>query len=174
MSLSEDIGKLTNVWPILLDHFTPPEVANAICSMLNGDKVIGEKIGEISCGTGVLVLEALKSYVNSENRNKKLKMCINDLDNRLVKITVIQCLFNLMVNDVDLLPDIHIRAYQNDIITEWTKNGYIVYDNDPNMIQEPYVMRFLEHTRSQEKLYRNLDRCMELERTYQSSLLIKA
>jgi hypothetical protein len=77
-----------------------------------------------------------------------------------------------MVNDNELLSSIHIRAYQNDIITEWTKNGYIVYDNDPNMIQEPYVMRFLDHKRSQEKLYRNVDRCMELERRHQPNPLI--
>lgn len=145
---------------------TPPEIANALCEMLTSDKAISGKLGEISCGTGVLVLEALKSYVNSDNRSKRLEMCVNDLDNRLVKITVIQCLFNLIVNDNALLPDIHIRAYQNDIITEWTKNGFIIYDNDPNMIQEPYVRRFLEHKKSQEKLYRNFDRCMELERTF--------
>jgi len=144
---------------------TPPEMANALCGMLTGDKAISGKLGEISCGTGVLVLEALKSYVNSDNRRKGLEVCINDLDNRLVKITVIQCLFNLMVNDNALLSSIHIRAYQNDIITEWTKNSYIVYDNDPNMIQEPYVMRFLEHSRSQEKLYRNFNVTMERERT---------
>lgn len=127
-------------------YMTPPEIANTLCKMLTGDKVIAGKLGEISCGTGVLALEALKIYVNSDSRSNGLDMCINDLDNRLVKITVIQCLFNLMVNDNDLLSSIHIRAYQNDIITEWTKNGYIVYDNDPNMIQEPYVIRFLEHT----------------------------
>jgi hypothetical protein len=56
---------------------TPPEMANTLCEMLTGDKAISGKLGEISCGTGALVLEALKSYVNSDNRSKGLDVCIN-------------------------------------------------------------------------------------------------
>ncbi|CAK2017871.1 DNA methylase adenine-specific domain-containing protein [Vibrio crassostreae] len=135
---------------------TPPEVVSAITLVLNS-KSSKQRMGEPTCGTGSFVLELVKNHVELKDPEKSFELIINDLDERLIKIAVIQCLFNLMVNNVDQLPDIQITAYQNDLIKEYKKNGRIVYANDPNRITDPYVMRFLEHKREQEFHRKMLD-----------------
>ncbi|WP_432451739.1 N-6 DNA methylase [Agarivorans sp. QJM3NY_29] len=135
---------------------TPPEVVSAITLILNS-KSSKQRMGEPTCGTGSFVLELVKNHVELKDPEKSFELIINDLDERLIKIAVIQCLFNLMVNNVDQLPDIQITAYQNDLIKEYKKNGRIVYANDPNRITDPYVMRFLEHKREQEFHRKMLD-----------------
>lgn len=130
---------------------TPPELVDVVTKMMLAEQPMEGRHGEISCGTGSFVLKQIESHVRGKN-TKSLELIINDLDNRLVKITVIQSLFNLLVNNGDYLSEIKLRAYQNNIITEYNKNGYIVYDNDANLINEPYVQRFLEHIRFKEKL----------------------
>ncbi|MEZ8210878.1 N-6 DNA methylase [Vibrio bivalvicida] len=135
---------------------TPPEVVSAITLILNS-KSSKQRMGEPTCGTGSFVLELVKNHVELKDPEKSFELTINDLDERLIKIAVIQCLFNLMVNNVDQLPDIQITAYQNDLIKEYKKNGRIVYANDPNRITDPYVMRFLEHKREQEFHRKMLD-----------------
>lgn len=128
---------------------TPPELTDAVTRMMLANKPLEGKVCEFTCGTGSFVLEAIKVHVKDNNRSKPLELLINDLDNRLVKITVIQCLFNLWVNNFEELQTIHILAFQNNVLTEYLKNGFVVYDNDPRKIQEPYVMRFVEHKREE-------------------------
>ncbi|MFS1911116.1 N-6 DNA methylase [Vibrio sp. 10N.286.48.B7] len=135
---------------------TPPEVVSAITLILNS-KSSKQRMGEPTCGTGTFVLELVKNHVELKDPEKSFELIINDLDERLIKIAVIQCLFNLMVNNVDQLPDIQITAYQNDLIKEYKKNGRVVYANDPNQITDPYVVRFLEHKREQEFHRKMLD-----------------
>ncbi|MEZ9804584.1 hypothetical protein AB4264_25260 [Vibrio sp. 10N.261.55.B8] len=136
---------------------TPPELVSAVNRMVRGDKPLSGKVSELTCGTGSFVLDVIKNYVESKDPNKSLELIINDLDELLIKITVIQCLFNLMANNVDQLHEIQIVAFQNDVLLEYMKNGRIVYANDPNRITDPYVMRFLKHKRREELHRKTLD-----------------
>ncbi|MBH0074008.1 hypothetical protein I6F48_00320 [Pseudoalteromonas sp. SWYJ118] len=131
---------------------TPPELVDIVTSLMLGEKQLEGKFCEFTCGTGSFVLKAIKSHITANNNTKSLELIINDLDNRLVKITVVQCLFNLLVNDFKELQKIQILAFQNNVLTEYLNSGYVVYDNNPDNIQEPYVQRFLAKKRFEEKL----------------------
>ena len=72
---------------------TPFELADSI-SKMRGIKNTGPYLFDISCGTGALLLAAIKNYSSTE----KLNILANDIDNLMCKITTIQILTNHLVH----------------------------------------------------------------------------
>jgi type I restriction-modification system DNA methylase subunit len=128
---------------------TPPSITNSVVRMLLGKKQIQGNTSDTTCGTGSFALAIIKDYVNAEKKTKPLFLLINDIDNRIAKIAVIQCLYNLFINNIDKSGSVAIRAFANDVIKEYSSNGHVIYDNDIDLINDEYVVSYNEYQKSQ-------------------------
>jgi len=128
---------------------TPPCITNAVTRMMLGRESMQGNASDITCGTGSFALAIIKDYVNAEKQTKPLFLLINDIDDRIAKIAVIQCLYNLFINNIDKSGSVAIRAFANDVIKEYSSNGHVIYDNDLDLINDEYVVSYNEYQKSQ-------------------------
>jgi len=95
---------------------------------------------EPTCGTGSKVLIMLKKFVNSESQS--FDYIINDIDTRIVKIAVIQSIYNLHQNS-DKAEKVNLLALNVETITEWNVKNKVVFSRDMRSINDEYIENFI-------------------------------
>lgn len=98
----------------LCQNITPFAVAESVSKLLNRDRNKSYSVGDICCGTGVLVLAELKQHYESKSKHK-LSLVLNDLDDLMCKITTIQIEINNFVN-VNFQFTVDYIVYNHDAI----------------------------------------------------------
>ena len=140
---------------------TPPDISSL------GEKIQGRYLVEkmnhkkeldisdvCGCGTGSLILELLKVTINS--KAKIINIVINDIDETMVKISVIQIRFNLSIHNKKKKKKkakiVSLTAYCGNTLTDYNKPENLVFFPNPHLISEPYVKGYFEHQELQNNL----------------------
>ncbi|MGC3835640.1 hypothetical protein ACPSKX_16085 [Moritella viscosa] len=105
---------------------------------------VGDDTG---CGTGSILLANLKMALTSNA--KTINIFANDIDEKIVKIAVIQIRFNLAIHNKKKKNKkakiVSLTAYCGNTLTDYNKPENLVFFPNPHMISDPYVKGYFEH-----------------------------
>lgn len=88
---------------------TPPKLSSSVINMIKPE---GMMFSDICCGGGALTL----AYARSIKNHEEATLVLNDLDERMIKMTVVQLLINCLVHGIKFK---EICAYHSNAITEY-------------------------------------------------------
>lgn len=126
---------------------TPPELASFMGKILGrslqkSKKDILNIADDCGCGTGSLILSLFKETMKSNAKTINIK--INDIDNLMVKISLIQLQFNNAIHNEYGDTEVNITALCGNTITDY-KNKSVLFAPDFYDITENYVKEFGEY-----------------------------
>ncbi|WP_075498444.1 hypothetical protein [Moritella viscosa] len=104
---------------------------------------LGGTYYECCVGTGSLTLAQLGEFMTSEA--KEVTVLINDLDERMLKIAIIQIQYNDSVNNPKKEKTINLIAHCENALIEDCNPDKVFHHPEHMLIQEPYVKGYYEH-----------------------------
>lgn len=99
-------------------HFTPPEVADALSQMVHANSNKQNTFSDIACGSGALILATLKNHFMSGS-NQAFDMVLNDLDEFIGKVAVIQIEYTNLIH-IQSQFEISYIIYNHDALLEYS------------------------------------------------------